>query len=235
MTRIHDMGGRFGDGPVPDRDMPHLFHARWEARALAVTLAAGALGAWNIDAGRHSRERLSPPDYAGFSYFERWLAGLADLAVERQVLSREDLRRAARLAEGRELPAAPAPLSPKALRGPDVAPAMHRRVPYTRPTGPAPRFAPGDRVRTATYNPNHRLPGGHTRLPRYAMGRTGTILRLHGTHVLPDSNAHFFGESPEPLYAVEFAACDLWESDAEQSGDTMVLDLWQSYLSPAPQ
>ena len=51
MTRIHDMGGRFGDGPVtPDDADAQVFPQDWHARALALTLAAGALGRWNIDA-----------------------------------------------------------------------------------------------------------------------------------------------------------------------------------------
>ncbi|MEC8660485.1 MAG: nitrile hydratase subunit beta, partial [Pseudomonadota bacterium] len=54
MTRIHDMGGRFGDGPVmPDDAGAAVFPKEWHGRALALTLAAGALGRWNIDASRH--------------------------------------------------------------------------------------------------------------------------------------------------------------------------------------
>lgn len=221
MSRIHDMGGRYGDGAIPDKDDAEVFHAEWHARALATTLAAGALGAWNIDASRHSRERLSPRDYASFSYYEKWMAAAANMLVERGVVTVEELAAPN-----------PAPLSPKALRAANVPAAMHKVAPYTRPTGPAPCFAVGDRVRTLSYSPNP-IKGGHTRLPGYAMGRTGTIKLLHGNHVLPDSNAHFKGEAPEPLYAVEFTAAELWHQDAEASGDRMVLDLWQSYLEPA--
>ena len=42
MTRAHDMGGRFGDGPVlPDGEDAPVFSQEWHGRALAVTLAAG--------------------------------------------------------------------------------------------------------------------------------------------------------------------------------------------------
>jgi hypothetical protein len=45
MTRVHDMGGRFGDDPVKvDPETAPVFEHDWHARALAVTLAAGALG-----------------------------------------------------------------------------------------------------------------------------------------------------------------------------------------------
>ena len=88
MSRVHDMGGRFGDGAVaPGEDA--VFAAPWHGRALALTLAAGALGHWTIDASRHARESLSPRDYARFSYYEKWLAALADMlrAYEEEYLT----------------------------------------------------------------------------------------------------------------------------------------------------
>ena len=89
MSRVHDMGGRFGDGPVcPEPEQP-VFHADWHKRALALTLAAGALGQWNLDVSRHARERLAPQDYARFTYYEKWLAALADLLVDTGVVSRD--------------------------------------------------------------------------------------------------------------------------------------------------
>lgn len=92
MTRLHDMGGRFGDGPVrPEGANAPVFAAEWHARALAVTLACGALGQWNIDTSRHAREKLAPLDYTRFSYYEIWLAALADLLVQKGVLSEDDL------------------------------------------------------------------------------------------------------------------------------------------------
>jgi len=77
MTRPHDMGGRFGDGPVqPEPQGIAQSGAEWHPRALALTLAAGAHGKWNIDTSRHAREALAPKDYAKFSYYEKWMAGL---------------------------------------------------------------------------------------------------------------------------------------------------------------
>nr|WP_252731205.1 nitrile hydratase subunit beta [Lentibacter algarum] len=223
------MGGRFGDGAIPEKDDAVVFHSEWEARALALNLAAGALGQWNIDMSRHARERLAPKDYANFSYYEKWISGLTDLFVSSGVLSVEDIERAALLAVG-DTEARPAELSDKALKAEAVWAGMHAVKPYSREGGAA-AFAVGDRVRTATYSHNKNVAGGHTRLPSYAAGRVGTVVMLHGAHVFPDSNAHGLGEAPEPLYAVEFSAADLWEGDAESAADSMVLDLWQSYLS----
>jgi nitrile hydratase len=58
------------------------------------------------------------------------------------------------------------------------------------------------------------------------------VVLYHGTHVLPDSNAHGLGEAAEPLYAVALRAADLWEH-TENPKDEVILDLWQSYLAPA--
>ena len=41
MTQIHDMGGRFDDGPVrPEGEDEPIFHEEWHRRAMAVTLAS---------------------------------------------------------------------------------------------------------------------------------------------------------------------------------------------------
>lgn len=224
MTRVHDMGGRFGDGPVkPDAPEAPVFAQDWHGRALAVTLACGALGKWNIDISRHARERLAPKDYSRFSYYEKWIAALADLLVETGVLREGDLQGKG----AAELHA----LAGRALKAEDVAAVLAKGGPAAREGGPAPRFSVGQAVCARLPADNALVAGGHTRLPRYAAGARGYILRLHGSHVLPDSNAHGLGEAPEPLYAVRFAASQLW-AHPEHPGDEVVLDLWQSYLEP---
>lgn len=221
MSRPHDMGGRKGDGPVtPEPDGIAQHAAPWHRKALALTMAAGGIGAWTIDRSRHRRELLA--DYARLSYYEKWLAALADLLVEKGLVTR------AELAAGR---ADPAPLSPRAFTAEKVAPALARGTPYLRP-GPAPAFAPGDRVQTRSPAENAHVPGGHIRLPAYAAGKTGRVILSHGCHVFPDTNAHGLGEAPEPLYTVTFRSADLWP-DAENPTDEVTLDLWQSYLAPA--
>ena len=218
MSRHHDMGGRLGAGPIPEKDDAIVFHADWHAKALALNLACGALGQWNIDSSRHSRERLSPQDYNQFSYYEKWMAGLTTMLVERGVVTPSELQNPES--------STPSPLAAKALVAASVSSSMHAVAPYSRTTGPKPRFMVGGRVITAPHAPSKR----HTRLPEYAMGKTGTVILAHGNHVLPDSNAHFNGEAPEPLYTVEFTAAELWQTKHD---DTVTLDLWQSYLEPA--
>ena len=77
-------------------------------------------------------------------------------------------------------------------------------------------------------------PTGHTRLPRYARGKQGVVIRSHGAQIFPDTNAHGLGEYPQPLYSVRFDARELW-GDAAEPRQTVTLDLWDSYLDPAPR
>ena len=224
MSRPHDMGGRFGDGPVVPEAEDVKFHADWHPRALALTLAAGSLGTWNIDVSRHARECLAPKDYAAFSYYEKWMGGLAALLVQTGVLSRDELAGKSNdeISE----------LAVKKLTADQVAGVLARGGPADRDSAVAPVFNVGDAVVTRRIAENTLVSGGHTRLPNYAAGATGRVARYHGTHVLPDSNAHGLGEAPEPLYAVVFQASELWQHP-EHPRDEVVLDLWQSYLDPA--
>jgi nitrile hydratase subunit beta len=85
-------------------------------------------------------------------------------------------------------------------------------------------FGPGDQVRTSRVDPPH-----HTRLPRYARGAAGMVIECEGHHPLPDLRARRLRAEPEPVYAVRFAARDLFG----EGDHTVTLDLWQSYLQPA--
>jgi len=211
MNGVHDMGGMHGMGPIAPEP--------WEARVYALNRAVGFVGKWNIDAGRHSRERIPPADYLRMSYYEKWLAGLIMLLQE------SGLATEAELESGR-----PAPGSAKAtpaLTTERVAAVVAARGSFDRPVNTPPRFAVGQPVRTKKINPT-----GHTRLPRYARGRIGIVDRVHGAHVFPDSNAHFRGEDPQHLYSVRFSARELWGEEAAPR-DSVYIDLWESYLYPA--
>lgn len=224
MSRVHDMGGRFGDGPVtPAQADDPAFEADWHKRALALTLASGSLGQWNIDISRHAREGLPPKTYAGYSYYEKWLGALADMLVATGVVTRQEL-------EGGKADG-PGALADRALKAEAVAAVLAKGGPADRASDVTPRFQPGDAVRSRAAG-NTLVDGGHTRLPAYAAKAQGRVVLYHGTHILPDSNAHGLGEAPEPLYAVAFAASELWLTP-EHPNDEVILDLWQSYLEPA--
>ena len=211
-----DLGGTHGFGPVVPEPAGELFHAAWEPRALALTLAMGATGAWNIDETRSARETL--PDYAGSSYYAIWIKGLEKLLLERGLVA------PAELAGGRPHGAA-RPL-PRLLRAADVAATLARGAPTLRPAAAPAKFTVGDWVRTRSGEVPH-----HTRLPGYVRGRRGRIERLRGTHVYADSNAQGLGEQPQWLYTVVFAGGELWGADASE-GLTVSVDAWESYLEP---
>jgi nitrile hydratase len=218
MNGPQDLGGQMGFGPVaPEKNEP-VFHAPWERRALALTLAMGATREWNIDIGRHARESLPPAQYLSSSYYEIWLAGLCKLMLARGLVTADEI------ASGK-MAVAPKKVAGKLLAD-NVAAALAKGGPSNR-TDAAPRYKLGDRVRTRNMHP-----ATHTRLPRYLRGHVGEIVRLHGTHVFPDSNAHGKGEAPQPLYTVRFSARDVW-GEARHPKDTISADLWESYLEPA--
>lgn len=218
---VHDMGGLSGGPVLPDADSATVFSAEWHGRALAVTILAAAHGKWNLDASRHARETLPAEDYERYSYYEKWMAGLANLLVRHELIAADDL-------QGWEnLPRLP--LNDKTLNAENVSSMLTRGGPTRRQAGDSPRYYPGDKVQTKTPDETSRVSGGHTRLPWYAAGKSGTVLLCHGSHVLPDSNAHFLGEAPETLYSVEFRAVDLWGGEAGM-GDRVVVDCWESYL-----
>ena len=223
MSRLHDMGGRFGDGPVVPETDDTVFHEDWHARALALTLGAGFLGQWNIDVSRHARECLSPQDYTAFSYYEKWMAGLADLMVAKGVVTKDELA-------GGTVSASD--LASRKATAENVAGILASGGPADRPSDIQAVFKPGDSVRSIRPFGNRLVDGGHTRLPSYAAGSVGRVVRLHGSHVFPDASAHGLGDQAEPLYAVAFAASELW-AQPEHPNDEVVLDLWQSYLEPS--
>src|SRR5207245_9647817 len=71
MNGVHDMGGMHGVGRVEIEKNEPVFHSQWEARVHALNLACGYHRKWNIDMGRHSRERIPPAEYLAFSYYEK--------------------------------------------------------------------------------------------------------------------------------------------------------------------
>lgn len=218
MNGPHDLGGQHGFGPVaPEQDEP-IFHGEWEKRALGVTLACGAFGAWNIDESRHARENIPPATYLSASYYEIWIRALETL------LQRHGFVSAAELAEGHRLEKGAAP---KRILTADMVPAvLAKGGPCDRPVAAAPRFAAGARVRTRNFNP-----ATHTRLPRYARGKAGTVEAVQGSFVFADDNAHGRGENPQWLYTVVFDGAEIWGEGAAP-GLTVSIDAWESYLEP---
>jgi nitrile hydratase len=219
MDGAHDMGGVPWVGPVkPEPDEPP-FHAEWERRAFALTLAMATPGGWNIDMSRFAREKRPPEDYLSKSYYEIWLAGIERLMQERKLVEADEI------AAGKVLH--PARHVDRILKRDDVAAVLRRGGPTEREAKRPAHFSPGDRVRARDIHP-----ATHTRLPHYVRGHVGRIELLHGCHVFPDSNSRGVGEDPQWLYTVTFSGTDLWP-DAPDPHLTVSVDAWESYLERA--
>jgi nitrile hydratase len=210
------MGGMHGFGPVlPEANEP-VFRAAWEKRVLAVNVAMGVTGAWNIDMSRRAREDRPPREYLSLTYYEIWLAGLEKLVVETGLATETELD----TGKPDGSPAKPVKAVLTAALVPEV---LAKGGPSLRQVGFPPRFEPGMPVRAKLLNPR-----GHTRLPRYCRGRPGVVHAHRGAHVFPDARAHGHGDAPHHLYTVRFAAKDLWGPDT--TADEVFADLWEPYL-----
>jgi nitrile hydratase subunit beta len=214
MNGPHDMGGVAGFGRVqPEADEP-AFHADWERRVFALTLAMGPVGRWNIDQSRSARERT--PGYLTKSYFEIWLAGLETLMAERGLVAGPEID--AGKAHGKALAVE------RILEAGNVPATLARGGPTLRERIGEPAFAIGARVRAKRIDPE-----SHTRLPRYVRGHIGRVTHNHGCHVFADAHAAGEGEAPQWLYTVRFDAGALWGEAADPASSVSV-DAWQSYL-----
>ncbi len=220
MNGIHDMGGMHGMGPVHAEPNEPVFHEVWEGRVHALTRAIGAWGKWNIDRGRYYIERIAPADYLRMSYYEKWFTRTVELLIQTGMVTRQEVE------SGAPAPGSPR-LTPQLSPGQVPATALDRFIEPSRDPSIRPRFKTGESVRAR--NPN---PTGHTRLPRYARGKSGVIFRDHGVYNFPDTNADGRGPKRQHVYSVRFAARELWGEQASPR-DFVHLDLWDDYLDPA--
>jgi nitrile hydratase len=220
MNGVHDMGGMHGMGPMGEEKNEPVFHAPWEGRVYAMTRVMRAGGKkQNLDNSRHQLELLPPAEYLSMSYYERWFARFVERLLKNAVITRAELD------DGHA-----SPDSPKANPAvtAEMIPAMVARGNSARrDAAVSPRFKVGQHVRARNIHPT-----GHTRLPRYARGKAGVIVRDHGVFVFPDTNADFLGENPQHVYSVRFAARELW-GDAASPLDSVHLDMWDDYLERA--
>lgn len=115
----------------------------------------------------------------------------------------------------------------KALQAKDVEHALQHSRGARVDGDVSAKFNVGERVLTRNIHP-----AGHTRLPRYARARHGTIASDYGVFIFPDAHAAGEGMKAQHLYSVRFSARELWGLQASES-DSIYLDLWDDYLDPA--
>jgi nitrile hydratase subunit beta len=214
---IHDMGGMQGFGPVVAEPSEPPFHETWEGRVLAMQRAMGYTGLWTIDGGRASIETLPPLAYLAASYYERWFLGLERRVIAYGLVGEDEIAAGRSLRPGRRLN--------RKLTLDDAK--ANRYGSFARPAAGPARFKPGDAVQTRNMNP-----ATHTRLPRYARGKHGTIEAIRGCHVFPDSAATGAGDNPQWLYTVVFPARELWGEEADPAVRVSV-EAFEPYLAPA--
>lgn len=194
------------------------FGEDWERRAFALALLSMRVSGTNLDAFRYSMSRLSREDYLEDGYYGRWLRGAENMLTDSGIIAPGAVDARTRKLLGEDVVE---PATPEAHK-PDYA-----------PTGPGslrvvedpPRFSPGDVVRAKDMQPE-----GHTRLPRYVRGRSGTVRRVQPAALLPDTHAHFAGENAQHVYSVAFPSRELWGEGSEDF--VLTIDLYESYLEP---
>jgi nitrile hydratase len=217
---VHDLGGR-DLGPIPG-----IGQDGERSETVAILNSLWAVFAMNLPQGafipmvKSSFERVPKDDYLRLSYFERWAVGMEGLLVENGLLERGAID-----ARALELAKNPKPHRPLM---PSIVPSWPPKT-WESPPEQTTRFQVGAQV-TA----KKTRAAGHSRMPGYVLGKTGTVISIdaqprplddldeNGKLVKPPSEK-------EPLYKVKFAAKDLWGEAAEPGTDVRV-DLWDSYL-----
>jgi nitrile hydratase len=218
MNGVHDMGGMQDFGPIqPEKNEP-VFREPWEGRVLAMGRAAGATGKLG-GSFRSAIEEIPPAEYLRMSYYERILEALVKRLVAGGLVTRQEIE------SGK--PAKGSAKSVPALRPAEAATISFRTAPAVAHPEVRPRFHARDSVRARMMNPK-----GHTRLPRYARGRTGVIARDQGVQVFEDTRTSGLGPKPQHVYSVRFCAHELWGAEASPR-DSVYIDLWEDYLEPA--
>jgi len=221
MNGVHDMGGQQGMGPVEYEKNEPVFHAPWEGRIYALNRAMRAWRKWSLDTDRHALELLPPVDYLRMSYYERWAVRLAAQVVQFGLVTAEEME------SGKAAPGTTKATPALSFSLATSSRWLNRGIASSQDPRVRPLFKVRQRVRARNINP-----AGHTRLPRYARGKTGVIVRDHGVYLFPDTNAHVQGEKRQHVYSVRFAARELWGADASPR-DSVHLDMWDDYLEPA--
>jgi hypothetical protein len=79
-----------------------------------------------------------------------------------------------------------------------------------------------------------RYPPGHLRTPFYCRGKTGVVERVLPASTNPEDEGFGIDDrEPVPLYRVRFRQPDLWPSYAGPAHDTVDIEIYEHWLSPA--
>lgn len=105
MRRHHDMGG-LPAGPVERTEHEH---APWEKKVDAILRLLVAEKVMTLDELRRGIEELGPGAYDQLSYFERWIRSIANILLEKGVITVQELATAIEAAKARRAAAEACP------------------------------------------------------------------------------------------------------------------------------
>lgn len=215
MDGIHDLGGRHGFGKIDVNEPEIQFHVPYEARVRCMVHAITQAPDWSVDWFRHCRELINPGDYLTRPYFDQWAQAYSAMLINSGWATIDEIcsGKAANKVDG----------LPPAVTESQARAAVLKEKRFDAVVKAKPIYNNSDEIRTIT-----KVPGGHTRLPQYARGRIGRVIDHHGAHIFADAMA-VNEKRHEHLYTVEFSLSELWP-EANQSTDSVTLDLWESYL-----
>jgi nitrile hydratase len=222
----HDVGGNHSVyGPIPDLDKPTKELLAWEQQCHCLFAVLASKKVIGTDELRRSIEALTPQQYASWTYYEKWSAGMASLLLEHKVITHSELQ--------------------TALFGasPTISAEVEDAI-SSPENNETTLYKPGDSVRVGKFDKNGmEWKRPHIRTPGYVYGVAGTIERVCGRHADPSLLA--FGlPSPAPvqLYRVRFRTQDIWPEQQQQQhagkkkndGDVVVeVEVYEHWLEPA--
>jgi hypothetical protein len=86
--RWHDMGGTPASDPAPG---PEHDFALWERRVDALMMVSTNAGHFTVDGLRRALEDMGPEAFETMSYYERWIAAIAQNLIEDGVFTVAEL------------------------------------------------------------------------------------------------------------------------------------------------
>lgn len=204
----HDLGGRQDLEEIVVTDRP-LCYWEYSIHALLVLLAQHTpFPLLTTDELRRGVENLEPKAYSTWEYYEKWSASMAQILLERGVITQDEL--------DQEL-----------LGNSSVTPPVSDR-------NGEPSFQVGDVVQVKSEDTRVRWRKPHLRCPGYVFNCVGVIEKYIGSFDDPFLLA-FRGHGPQQhLYCVSFYLKDLWpEGCNESSNDKVTLDVYEGWLMSA--
>ena len=203
----HDVGGdesAYGS-LVSAIDRPDEL-ADWEVRCHSLFAVLAVKKLVTTDGLRRAIESLTPTQYASWTYYEKWSAGMTILLQEQGIVTHEDLD-AALFGDGTD----------KFSSDPVFAVGDFVRVRSYRREGSAIEW---------------RRP--HVRVPGYIYGARGIVESVCDAH--PDPSFLAFGITAPTvrLYRIRFRIKDIWPEQTDSSSDDVVeAEVYAPWLEPS--